>query len=701
MSGIQHAEAATLDQLDRTLQVLEEYLDEHFSPDGQVKGASASDVYDLKVNGQDSFEGADLSLTGEVTWEIAGEISNCRIDAAFGNTIYTILDQVSGNGSAVIDFVREYPDNGVDNVNLVCTRGDGATVNDKVYTRFDTTIAPYTAYKAGEAFHVREAVAHEWAFGKCLEHAADYDEPVSCIWNGEYFYEEEGGAPVPVDTNNEQPSEQDGSSSSSGGEVTYPTGLTLLELSDNSLLRNRYYSSPGVSQYTEEGAVNEKNKGWQLGTESDYNIESQQYGERAIVAGLHRNNFTYLERGVTALSWGIDQQASDGSFPGTRDAFHQVTSFLGALSRSASLLQLGNKEDSYSSFIDAAESSADKGVAWLMKSSVKQIGDKNNERFAHRRWMLAALLTEVGQREDNATYLSRGEAYAKEGLNLQHSSGYNPEIGGYDSNYQNASIVNGAYYYLLTGDREVKSWLRDSLDWSLSRLNDDGSPNLDGNTRVYCGTDQLDTSGTYKKFDYRTAVYAFVYGYQIFKDQKYLDAAEKLADFDLSRPDLCPEEEAPSTEVDTTTTTPGTDVTNDDYASRIAALRQRISELRRLIQLKRGGSPQATGNADTTTQLSSTDSMCPYTWTRNLRLGDRGDDVLSLQKFLNEDVATQVAGTYGPSESETNYYGFATFRAVSTFQEKYRQDVLVPAGLSSGNGYFGTQTRAKANSLCQ
>lgn len=85
---------------------------------------------------------------------------------------------------------------------------------------------------------------------------------------------------------------------------------------------------------------------------------------------------------------------------------------------------------------------------------------------------------------------------------------------------------------------------------------------------------------------------------------------------------------------------------------------------------------------------------------RNLFVGMHGDDIRALQKFLNTDTETRVAefgaGSLG---NETDYFGLGTKRALIKFQEKYRAEVLVPAGLVSGTGFFGEKTRAKMNAL--
>ena len=95
-------------------------------------------------------------------------------------------------------------------------------------------------------------------------------------------------------------------------------------------------------------------------------------------------------------------------------------------------------------------------------------------------------------------------------------------------------------------------------------------------------------------------------------------------------------------------------------------------------------------------------AACPYTWTRNLSIGSSGDDVRQLQRFLNGNPQTRVAVSgVGSAGNETNYYGPATARAVSRFQEMYAAQILTPLGLSSGTGGFYTSTRKVANDNCR
>lgn len=85
---------------------------------------------------------------------------------------------------------------------------------------------------------------------------------------------------------------------------------------------------------------------------------------------------------------------------------------------------------------------------------------------------------------------------------------------------------------------------------------------------------------------------------------------------------------------------------------------------------------------------------------RTLQYRDSGADVLLLQKVLNSDSHTQVAGTgSGSPGHEINFFGPATYRAVKKFQMLYRVDVLTPVSLIRATGVAGELTRKKLASL--
>ena len=98
--------------------------------------------------------------------------------------------------------------------------------------------------------------------------------------------------------------------------------------------------------------------------------------------------------------------------------------------------------------------------------------------------------------------------------------------------------------------------------------------------------------------------------------------------------------------------------------------------------------------------LFATSFACAFEFKKDLKMGDYNNDVVELQKILNQYTETTVAlsgpGSFG---NETNYFGSLTKQAVIRFQEKNRNTILVPNSLSSGTGYVGRSTREVLSNL--
>ena len=94
-------------------------------------------------------------------------------------------------------------------------------------------------------------------------------------------------------------------------------------------------------------------------------------------------------------------------------------------------------------------------------------------------------------------------------------------------------------------------------------------------------------------------------------------------------------------------------------------------------------------------QASAVNSESCGIFTENLFFGARDSfQVRCLQSFL----ASQGDDIY-PAKVVTGNFFTLTLDAVIRFQEKYREDILVPLSLPSASGYVGALTRAKINSL--
>ncbi|MEY4731855.1 MAG: trimeric autotransporter adhesin, partial [Candidatus Parcubacteria bacterium] len=105
----------------------------------------------------------------------------------------------------------------------------------------------------------------------------------------------------------------------------------------------------------------------------------------------------------------------------------------------------------------------------------------------------------------------------------------------------------------------------------------------------------------------------------------------------------------------------------DALQAQIASLLAQITALQAQIGASSGGSMS-------------------YTFTRDLTVGSKGDDVKALQQFLNSHGAQVAASGAGAPGSESTYFGALTKAAVAKWQ--------TAQNISPAAGYFGPKTRA-------
>lgn len=83
-------------------------------------------------------------------------------------------------------------------------------------------------------------------------------------------------------------------------------------------------------------------------------------------------------------------------------------------------------------------------------------------------------------------------------------------------------------------------------------------------------------------------------------------------------------------------------------------------------------------------------------FTKNLSLGQETSDVKRLQVFLNALGFVLAPQGVGAPGHETNYFGNRTANAVKRFQDAHPKEILIPAGLKVGTGFFGVLSRTAA-----
>ncbi|HVN26303.1 MAG TPA: peptidoglycan-binding domain-containing protein [Candidatus Paceibacterota bacterium] len=138
--------------------------------------------------------------------------------------------------------------------------------------------------------------------------------------------------------------------------------------------------------------------------------------------------------------------------------------------------------------------------------------------------------------------------------------------------------------------------------------------------------------------------------------------------------------------------TPGTSTLGTMSIADLQAFVQKLLAQIKALEAQRDAMMQHPSDASSTAampRVTTSSTPCPV-FARNLTLGSTGPDVTNLQTALqNDGLNVPVTGTFDASTSA----------AVSGFQRQFSADILAPAGLTTGTGFFGAATRAKINAL--
>lgn len=89
------------------------------------------------------------------------------------------------------------------------------------------------------------------------------------------------------------------------------------------------------------------------------------------------------------------------------------------------------------------------------------------------------------------------------------------------------------------------------------------------------------------------------------------------------------------------------------------------------------------------------ESNITFLFKNNLKYGNKGVEVIELQKCLSKDKEIY------PDGKITGDFGNETKKAIIRFQEKYAEEILLPAGLKKGTGEVKSLTKKKLNQICQ
>ncbi len=289
-----------------------------------------------------------------------------------------------------------------------------------------------------------------------------------------------------------------------------------------------------ASPIAADGAVG-VNAAWEAGTSSSWYIELQRTGADYIQAGIQQENDAMIRYGVLIFNWGFAKQAADGSFPGTGDPFHSVSLFVESAAHATLLLKqyhpVTYTADAtyYTNLVASYTQKLHAAALWLTQPSIAAAGQQFDAPYTHRRWLLAAALGQTAKLTGDSTLASAGVPYVTNGLSLQWANGVNPELGGYDVEYQCAGILFAEHYYPYCANASLQTQILHmitlGLQWEMSRLDVKGNLDSSGSTRV--GVER-NRDGSLKTPTMSQIALSFLLGSQLTTNSAFLVANNRI-----------------------------------------------------------------------------------------------------------------------------------------------------------------------------
>lgn len=264
-----------------------------------------------------------------------------------------------------------------------------------------------------------------------------------------------------------------------------------------------------------------------------WNIELQRYGENLIVSGTLHNKPDAIAMGFRVFDWGFNRQASDGSFVGTADPFHQTALFVSSVARACLFVRRSPVGPQYESQISGYAPKAHLAAKWMVRPEIWSRGISNNSPYTHRRYVVAGALSLAGNFDGGDGRLGDfARTQIQDALSLQTADGINPEKSGYDVSYQGVGLFHAAiwadYFSRDALVPSIHTMAERGLTWEEKMVNLDGSLIIGDSTRV---GQEAGPSGVQKTVDWRKVATAFYYWAAILNRPSWQQVADRIVNY--------------------------------------------------------------------------------------------------------------------------------------------------------------------------
>ncbi len=283
---------------------------------------------------------------------------------------------------------------------------------------------------------------------------------------------------------------------------------------------------------------------WEADHSKPWYIEYQKEGRNFITAGLAYDNKESVHWGLKILAWGFSRMAPDGQFKHP-DCYHSASFLVEAAAHSILLLESSPWRDEFADETAAIKPMLHAAARWMIRPDIDVLNwpDDNNyprifgeRRYAHRRFLDAAALGEVGMIFQDKELLEKAVWLVRNGIAFQQSDGVNPEKYGHDTSYQALGLTYACRYYQIVASDATRIEMQPMLDkgfgWLLNRIQPDGSVNATGNTRTGPAAEP-GRDGKPKGLDYQTTAVCIAWHSQLVGRPDLEKTARRVFEFDL------------------------------------------------------------------------------------------------------------------------------------------------------------------------
>ena len=298
--------------------------------------------------------------------------------------------------------------------------------------------------------------------------------------------------------------------------------------------------APPKDWRTQSGAMG-VNARWETNKALPWFIEDQRFGGEYVAAGLAFGNPDEVRWGLKVLEWGFAHMDADGEFKHP-DSYHSSSFFVESTARALLLIEASPWRAEFADQVNALKPKLLTAARWMVRPDVHTAAweDPKNWRgerpYAHRRYLDAAAIGEVGVLFDDKGLIAKSAALVRDGIAFQRADGVNPEKGGYDSHYQALGLVYACSYYQVVADDALRAEMKPMLDkafaWLLTRIKDDGIVDATGNTRTGL-SQEVARSGKPKGIEYRHIVRSLAHWSQLTQNPVLESKARRVYEADL------------------------------------------------------------------------------------------------------------------------------------------------------------------------